>query len=200
MATLQTSLSDGNDSIAIIIPRKPRPLTLSSQALLEHVADFQRKLAAVGIKWQSAVSISLVNSYEFVVAFLATTCQRAVAAPLNPAYKQDEFEFYISDLSSALILIPKGAVDQDAAAVRAARKYGAAMAECFWDDVKQEVVLDVKESGKLTGVAQEEVEKPGADDIALVLHTSGTTGRPKAVRMIAIMPSILQVAYEYRYR
>ena len=199
MATLQTSLSDGNDSTAIIIPRQPQPLTVSSQALLEHVADFQRKLAAVGIKWQSAVSIALVNSYEFVVAFLATTYQRAIAAPLNPAYKQDEFEFYISDLSSALILVPKGAIDQDVAAVRAARKYGAAIAECYWDDVKQEVVLDVKDSGKLNGVA-EEVEKSRADDIALVLHTSGTTGRPKAVRMTAIVASILQAAYEYRYR
>lgn len=98
---------------------------------------------------------------------------------MNPAYKQSEFEFYIDDLSSSLTLVPKGAYKQDAAAVRAARKYKAAIAECYWDG--NEVVLDVKEEGKLAGHGNKRVEQAQPDDVALVLHTSGTTGRPKAV-------------------
>jgi acyl-CoA synthetase (AMP-forming)/AMP-acid ligase II len=97
---------------------------------------------------------------------------------LNPAYKQSEFEFYIDDLSSAIALVPKGAFAQDAAAVRAARKYNAAIAECYYNGT--EVVLDVKEPGKLGGKSAP-LESAQPDDVALVLHTSGTTGRPKAV-------------------
>jgi len=102
-----------------------------------------------------------------------------IAAPLNPAYKQSEFEFFIDDLSSSLTLVPKGAYAQDAPAVRAARKYKAAIAECYLNG--STVVLDVKELGKLAGKGNVGLLKANPDDTALVLHTSGTTGRPKAV-------------------
>lgn len=81
-------------------------------------------------------------------------------------------------MSSALALVPKGAFAADAPAVRAARKYKAAIAECYWNG--KEVVLDVKDEGKLKGKSSK-VETAQPEDIALVLHTSGTTGRPKAV-------------------
>lgn len=179
MSTLANSFSSSAQRTAIIIPGKPNPLTVSYAQLHAEIASFQAKLAQLGITTGSAVSIALPNSYEFIVSFLATSWQRAIAAPLNSAYKQDEFEFYIDDLSSALALVPKGSYAQDGPAVRAARKYDAAIAECYWNG--KEVMLDVKEKGKLDGKGNQEIESAQPDDIALVLHTSGTTGRPKAV-------------------
>ncbi|KAK2764010.1 hypothetical protein FQN54_009629 [Arachnomyces sp. PD_36] len=179
MSTLANTFSKHGDATAIVVPGKPDPLTVSYNQLNAEVASFQAKLAKLGITNGAAVSIALTNSYEFIVSFLGASWQRAIAAPLNPAYKQDEFEFYIDDLSSALALVPKGAFARDEPAVRAARKYNAAIAECYWNG--QEVVLDVKESGKLQGHGGKSVEEARPDDVALVLHTSGTTGRPKAV-------------------
>lgn len=176
--TLEHAFSKDSSSPAIILPGKPA-LTVSYQRLAADVKAFQQKLAKLGVSAQSAVSIALPNSYEFIVSFIAASWQRAIAAPLNSAYKQSEFEFYIDDLSSAVALVPKGAFGQDAAAVRAARKYNAAIAECYYNG--KEVVLDVKEAGKLASKGNAAIESAQPDDIALVLHTSGTTGRPKAV-------------------
>jgi acyl-CoA synthetase (AMP-forming)/AMP-acid ligase II len=177
MTTLENTLQQSS-STAIIVPGPPT-LTVSFTKLRDDVKAFQRKLAKLGVSPQSAVSIALPNSYPFIVAFLAAAWQRAVAAPLNPAYKQSEFEFYIDDLSSALVLVPQG--QAEGLAVQAARKYNAAVAECYLDPKTNEVVLDVKEHGKLAGHGDLKVEVPKPEDTALVLHTSGTTGRPKAV-------------------
>lgn len=180
MATLANTFGIDGSATAVIVPGKPQALTVSYKQLNSAVAAFQAKLAKLGITTGDAVSIALPNSYEFIVSFLAASWQRAIAAPLNPAYKQEEFEFYIDDLSSALALVPKGAFEKNTPAVRAARKYKAAIAECYWNG--KEVVLDVKDTGKLAGKGNQKIETAQPDDVALVLHTSGTTGRPKAVR------------------
>ncbi|KAI9680607.1 MAG: hypothetical protein M1817_004047 [Caeruleum heppii] len=181
MATLSATTKHTADSAAIIVPARPNATILSHNDLSRHIRSFQQRLAALGLSSQSAVSIALPNTLEFVVAFLATAAQRAIAAPLNPAYKQDEFEFYIDDVKSAIALVPKGAVQQDGPAVRAARKYNAAIAECYWDADQGDVILDIKDKGKLEEKGNAALASAEPDDVALILHTSGTTGRPKAV-------------------
>ncbi|KAI0206930.1 AMP-binding enzyme [Astrocystis sublimbata] len=181
MATLKSSIAGAGSSVAVIVPSKPAALTVTYQDLLAECSSFQRKLAAIGITSGSPVSIAVVNSYEFIVSFLATSWQRATAAPLNPAYKQDEFEFYIDDIKSALVLVPRGAYAADAPSVKAAKRFNATIAECYWDPAKREVALDVKDLGQLKGAQKSPVLEPQPDDVALVLHTSGTTSRPKVV-------------------
>lgn len=178
--TLTTSISKSSPSPALIIPHSSLHLSYGD---LHRLTDaFQRNLASIGITPKSAVSIALPNNLEFIVSFLAAAGQRAVAAPLNPNYKQAEFEFFINDIQSKLVIVPAGAVKNDAPAVKAARKFGAGIAEVWWDERRKEVVLDVKEAGKLDGEQGADVEAAQEEDVALVLHTSGTTGRPKAVR------------------
>ena len=77
------------------------------------------------------------------------------------------------------MLVPRDSFREDGPAVRAARKLDTAVAECCWNG--HEVALDIKYEGKLASARGQDVQKARADDVALVLHTSGTTGRPKAV-------------------
>ena len=187
--TLSNSFHQNSNQPAVIVPSKPHALTVSYKDLCAEISSFQGKLAKLGISPKSAVSIALPNSYEFIIAFLATSWQRAIAAPLNSAYKQEEFEFYINDLTSALILVPRGEFQKEGPAVRAARTHNAAIAECYWDSKRAEVALDIKDLGGLNGQNAQSVHVAETDDVALVLHTSGTTGRPKAVSDNDIAPS-----------
>ena len=173
MATLSNVLPSSGSSTAIIVPGKPRSLEITYNQLYSDVSEFQKRLADIGIGPQAAVSIALPNSYEFIVAFLAASWQRAIAAPLNPAYKQEEYEFYIDDLSSAVILVPRESFQHNGPAVRAARKHKIAIAECWWNG--NEVVLDLKDQGNLSSTGPQPLQKAESDDVALVLHTSGTT-------------------------
>ncbi|KAK8048959.1 peroxisomal-coenzyme A synthetase [Apiospora phragmitis] len=177
--TLRSEIHGDDKAVAVIVPSKPTPLTVTYGGLESECLSFQRKLAELGIGQASAVSIATVNSYEFIVSFLATSWQRAIAAPLNPAYKQEEFEFYIDDLKSAIVLVPRGAHEAGTPAVRAAQKYSAAIAECYWDDVKNEVALDVKELGQLKGKSQEKVLEAQSNDIASSCIQVELLGDPK---------------------
>ncbi|PHH52159.1 putative peroxisomal-coenzyme A synthetase [Ceratocystis fimbriata CBS 114723] len=178
--TLQTAIQGVTSSVAVIVPSKSTPVTATYAQLVADITDFRQKLAEIGIGKGSYVSLALINSYEFIIAFEASAWQSAIAAPLNPNYKQAEFEFYIDDVKSDLVLVPRGAFNASSPAVKAAQKFNAAIAECYWDAQESRVVLDIKDTGKLKG-KKSRVLTAAPDDIALVLHTSGTTSRPKVV-------------------
>ncbi|EOD45365.1 putative peroxisomal-coenzyme a synthetase protein [Neofusicoccum parvum UCRNP2] len=90
MSTLASCLHSGFDSSALVVPGKHGDTRVSHRDLARRVREFQLNLAAIGITHGSRVAFSLPNSLELIVAFFATTCMRAVAAPLNFDYKQSD--------------------------------------------------------------------------------------------------------------
>lgn len=121
------------------------------------------QLSAAGVTRTGRVAIAVSNGPGAALAFLGAAAA-GVAAPLNPAYTVAEFRFALEDLPAAL-LVTDGTV---AAASEAARALGL-----------REIRLGPGFVAE--GIAAGECAPPAATDVALVLHTSGTTGRPKRV-------------------
>ncbi|XP_050225818.1 probable CoA ligase CCL9 [Mercurialis annua] len=139
--------------------------------LVEHAAS---RLVAAGIKPGDVVALTFPNTIEFVVMFLAVIRARATAAPLNAAYTDEEFEFYLSDSESKLLLTPQ---EGNASAQSAASKLNITHATALLPAADSKLAISLPESG-INSVVNLDNE-PG--DVALFLHTSGTTSRPKGV-------------------
>lgn len=120
---------------------------------------------------------------QFVVVFLATIRVRAIAAPLNSAYLEDEFVFFLEDAESTLLLVPAKEGNKHAEA--AAARLNLPVAGIHWqkDDSGSGNVVLVPRARLEGGSLPEDLagREPDEEDIALFLHTSGTTSRPKGV-------------------
>jgi acyl-CoA synthetase (AMP-forming)/AMP-acid ligase II len=169
--TLDELLRRGaDDDPAIGAPGRP---TLSYAELRDHVTRTVERLNGLGVGRNDAVAIVLPNGPEMASAFVSIGAG-ATTAPLNPAYRHDEFRFYLEDLDAKLLVVEQ---DSTSPALDVAEELGIDVAR-----------LNVDASGpaglfELDGVARAPRADgfAGLEDTALVLHTSGTTSRPKIV-------------------
>ena len=151
---------------------------LTHKGLRDLTATIQTRLNAAGVGRGDRVAIVLPNGPEMAAAFV-TIAQTATTAPLNPAYREDEYDFYISDLKAKALVV---ADDYDGPALPVAEKQGVRVLRLKSDPSQPAGWFDLD-----TGGANGAAATPGyaeADDVALVLHTSGTTSRPKIVPLL----------------
>ncbi|MBS0124948.1 acyl--CoA ligase [Thetidibacter halocola] len=143
------------------------------RALSEKVRD---QLRVHGVGAQDRVAIVLPNGPEMATAFV-TIAQSATTAPLNPSYREDEYAFYLDDLKAKAIVLADG---DEGPAFAAANRLGIA--------VLRAVVAEGAPAGafSLQGPVAEPAPagEPTENDVALILHTSGTTSRPKIVPLL----------------
>ena len=153
---------------AVIVPGG---VTLTYDVLRTSAHRFGAALVARGIAVGETVAASFTNGPEIVVAFFGAVGARATFAPLNAAYTEDEFAFYLDDIAPKVLVLAPGSVP---AARVAAAKLGIAVVDLALDSNGMPHVAGVLEDGTHDRVATD-------DDVALFLHTSGTTSRPKGV-------------------
>ncbi|CAN5687427.1 acyl--CoA ligase [soil metagenome] len=144
--------------------------TLTYEQLQQHVETLAKQLNRFGINRSDRVAMALPNGVEMIVSFLAATVA-GTAAPLNPGYKLDEFRFYLEDTSARALIVPREGMDEAKSAA---------------GDKTLIIEADLNSHGQVSfestasGVSTK-ADRPESDDVALVLHTSGTTSRPKRV-------------------
>ena len=156
------------EAIAIAAPER---MALSYARLREQVSDTANTLRAMGISRRDRAAIIATNGPEMATAVLSVMTA-AVAAPLNPAYRTEEFDFYFSDLGVKALIVEAGF---DTPAVTVARARGIAIVELI-PRRKEQAGLFHLQGASANPVASEPSQ---GTDVALLLHTSGTTSRPK---------------------
>jgi acyl-CoA synthetase (AMP-forming)/AMP-acid ligase II len=171
-------LKTGKDSAtAIGGVENTKPLTYA--ALRKLVQDTVSRLNQLGIGRGERVGIVLPNGPEMATSFVSIAAG-AVTAPLNPAYRAEEFEFYLTDLRAKALVIERG---MQTPAREVAKKLRVPVVELVANRAEGAGFFTLEPLDALSGKAA----SPGPshdDDEALVLHTSGTTSRPKIVPLL----------------
>lgn len=157
----------------IIVPGGP---TLSYADLEARSAQFARVLAANGVKPGDRVAVQVDKSPQAIFVYLACLRVGAVLLPLNTAYQPDELEFFLSDAAPAAVICQPPRAQQLAGIV-AKTGIGAALLTLGADGTGS--LID-QAAGQSTDFAT--IERVGTE-VASILYSSGTTGRPKGAMM-----------------
>lgn len=173
--TIHELLQVGSDDAVAVSGLDRSDLTYGG--LREHVSVTVAALNELGIGRNDRVAIVLNNGPEMAIAFVSVACC-ATTAPLNPAYKQDEFDFYLSDLGAKALLVEQGS---DSPAIAAARTQNIRILDLCIDPDAPVGTFTLQSRDDGTESQRKNDGLAAADDVALVLHTSGTTSRPKIV-------------------
>src|ERR1700675_3408279 len=158
--TLLDVLHFADSNTAVIVPELGIRITYDS--LRQQVLAMANALASVGIRRGDAVAIALPNGLPAIVSFLAASIA-GTAAPLNLAYPYEEFHFFLGDTGARVLLCPPVGAEfaRSAAAARKIPVFSVEMSDQG----------NVHLVGASTTAAS--ATEPTADDIALILHTSG---------------------------
>ena len=186
-SNISSALASGaDDAIALSAPGRTG---IAYHALRMQAAVVGRQLRGAGVGPEDCVAIVLDNGPAMASAFvcLAPWC---ATAPLNPAYKADEFAFYLADLNAKALLVAAGSVSP---AVAAAEER----------DVPVLRIVEGEPAGAwrfLNHPAEASAAPRPPEATALILHTSGTTSRPKMVPLSQrnVLASARHIAHTLR--
>jgi len=160
------------DAVALCAPGRR---SSSYADLAAQVAGTGAALRALGVTPATRVAVVLPNGPEMASAFLGVA-SAAVCAPLNPGFRAAEFRYYLEDLGARVLVRARGHAE---AAAEAARERGVTLLEVDIDPAHAAGRFVLPPAETPAGPAA--VVPPAHDAVALILHTSGTTARPKIV-------------------
>jgi long-chain acyl-CoA synthetase len=166
-ALLDQAAADHPDRVAL----RMDDLVLTYAQLREAAGRMSTLLASEGVNPGDRVGIMLPNVPAFPIALYGALGAGAVVVPMNPLLKSREVGYYLSDSKARLVLA------WHSAAAEAAK--GAA------DAGAQAIAVDTADmAGLLDGcIAARSPSGRQDEDDAVILYTSGTTGRPKGAEL-----------------
>jgi long-chain acyl-CoA synthetase len=148
---------------------------INYRELYSQIVRFSKALNLLNVKQDDCVAIILPNCPEFIISFYAITQLKAIALPLNPAFKENEISFYINDTGASVIIT-------DLAKSEVCRQVISQM------DRKIELILvdgSTQSNLSFDALIQSETDEFKETEIydgyALYQYSSGTTEKPKRV-------------------
>jgi oxalate---CoA ligase len=172
--TLEALLAHGRaEDVALGAPGRAGMTYGALRALVRATRDW---LNARGIGQGDRVALVLPNGPEMAAAFLAVA-STTTSAPLNPAYRAEELAFYLDDLQARVVIVLEGA---EGPAREVSRARGIPLIDLSPTPSGPAGHFTLRMDAPPSRPAARAGEAD-AEDVALVLHTSGTTARPKLV-------------------
>src|SRR6201991_4070188 len=171
MTTLSANLLASKDRNPNGVALRCDDLQFSFAELDDAAARVATLLAQAGVEPGDRVGIMLPNTPAFAIAFYGIMYRGAVAVPMNPLLKAREVAFYLANSGAKALFATPDFADQASAG---ADETGS---QCWIvDDAGlMDLIADLP--------AQESPVERGSDDLAVILHTSGTTGKPKGAML-----------------
>ena len=166
--TIRNMINQQNDDLVFLTSEKNEKLSYGEFKIFNE--KISRQLAATNIINSDRAAIVLPNGPLMASSFLSISSYMS-AAPLNPSYKQEEFEFYLDDLKPKFLLVEP---NSKSLAVIAAKNLNIPVFEMKIPDNQPLGTFELFDK-------ETDYKNPNDYDEALVLHTSGTTSRPKIV-------------------
>ena len=173
------ALLDTGDSEAPAIGA-PGRTPLDYGALVEHVDRTVSSLNELGLGRGDRAGIVLPNGPEMASAFVSIACG-TTTAPLNPGYRRKEYDFYLEDLGAKALIVEAGSESE---AIDSARSLGIAVLKLHVPEGAHAGEFELEADAEIDLGPTASPGLAGPDEVALVLHTSGTTSRPKIVPLL----------------
>ncbi len=169
--TQKISIVGEDDAVALLAPgRKP----LTYKGLRQQVSYAKQQLSDRGIGTGARIALVLPNGPEMAMAFLSVTSGMC-AAPINPSLQTKELEFSLADIGAAAVIV---ASDLDSPVWDVASRLRIPVVSLKPKLDSEAGLFEL--SGEKVGSPQE-IREPKSKDVAVLLHTSGTTALPKLV-------------------
>jgi long-chain acyl-CoA synthetase len=156
------------------------------------VSKFAAALQSLGVGKGDHVAFLLGNTPHFLISLYATVRLGATAVPVNPIYTPDEIAYILND-SDAKAVIALDALLPLVEKAHAALPKIAAFVICETAPETAAKIAELPAEAKTKVRAFSElIRQPGAleqivdvqrDDTAVILYTSGTTGKPKGAML-----------------
>jgi long-chain acyl-CoA synthetase len=165
---------------------------LSWQQLADRVARLAAALAGTGLRPDDRVAIQAASSVDFVLAYLAGLQAGQVVVPINPGYTLPELEHILDDSGAGLLITDSVAA---VAAAEQLRQRHPGLRILLAAPVGTGELDTV--AGLLESAGDRRLDQPGRTDaeLAVLLYTSGTSGRPKGAMLPAraLLANLAQV-------